>query len=66
VILSGFKRLKGSSNVEITIKKMLITFFDIKGNVHFQFIPEGQQSQSREDFSTEMPERLPSDWILQQ
>jgi hypothetical protein len=32
---------QGSLHVEI-IKMMLITFFNIDGSVHFEFIPQGQ------------------------
>jgi hypothetical protein len=29
------------AHVESQIKSMLITFFNIKGNVHFEFVPQG-------------------------
>jgi len=50
------------------MKTVLITFFDIKGIVHFEFIPQGQtvgQAYYMEILELLLEtELLPSDWIL--
>jgi hypothetical protein len=56
------------------MKKMLISFFNVWGFVHFEFIPQGQTvSQAyyveimkwlREALCRKGPELWPSDWIL--
>jgi hypothetical protein len=55
-------------------KTMLITFFDIKGTVHFEFIPQGQtfnqayyveiMKQLHEAVHSRRLELWPKDWIL--
>ena len=39
---SGITKTKESKDVEVEDKVMLIAFFDIKGIVHFEFLPQGQ------------------------
>jgi len=56
------------------IKTLTVTFFDIKGVVHYQFIPQGQTinqvyfveilKRLLETVRRERPELWPTDWIL--
>jgi hypothetical protein len=65
---------QGSSHFEITDEDMLITFFDIKGTVLFEFIPQGQTvnqpyyleilKRLHESVRRKRPELWPNDWIL--
>jgi hypothetical protein len=59
---------------KLQTKKMLITFFDIKGTAHFEFTPQGQSvnqayyveilKRLHEAVRRKRPEIWPNDWIL--
>jgi hypothetical protein len=69
--------MNGSNRVRMSTfqtKTMLITFFNIKDTVHFEFIPEALQvnvaycagilKRLREAVWIKSPELWPNDWIL--
>jgi hypothetical protein len=41
-VFEWYERFKEAHMSKLQMKTMLITFFDIKGAVHFEFIPQGQ------------------------
>jgi hypothetical protein len=59
---------------ESQMKTLLVTFFDVKGLVHFKFFPQGQTVNQTyyvkilkhllEAVHRKRPELWPSDWIL--
>jgi hypothetical protein len=70
-VINGSKRARV---VQLQMKVTLITFFDIKSNVHSEFISQGQTvnqahcveilKRLREAVSRKRPELWPKDWIL--
>jgi hypothetical protein len=69
-----FPRPKMARMWKSQMKTMLITFFDIKDTVHFEFIQQGQTvnqiynmeilKRLREAVPIKMPELWSNDWIL--
>jgi hypothetical protein len=74
VFLSGTNSLKGARMSKLEMKTMLITFFDIKGIVHSEFISHGRTVNQTyyveilklllEAVLRKRPELRPNDWIL--
>jgi hypothetical protein len=73
-VFEWHKQFKEDHISKLQMKAMLITFFNIKGIVHFEFIPQGQTvnqaynveilKQLHEAVFRERPEIWPSVWIL--
>jgi hypothetical protein len=74
VFLPSTNNSKSTRMSKSQMKKVLITFFNFKYIIHFEFIPQGQRvnqiyyvdvlKRLHETVLSKIPENWPDDWIL--